>query len=365
MINLEYICFLNETGYGQAAFDTIQSLLQSNRFNIKINCINNRPTSTCLDAINLQKISSLINNKLYSNIIQVYHCIPSMQFRFPRNQRAVAFATFETYDPPQDWITILNKADAIICPSKFNYKIFAHCKIDRPIFYIPHCFDTNIYNEKIHPIEERKPFTFLFFGTWKRRKGWNVLLEAYLQSFKSSDDVQLLIKTDKINQAVTDIEKMQSRFANKKDLPSILLERRVYDNLHLPAFLKSVDCLVSPTLGEGFGLPALQCMALKVPVIITNFSGCQDYANDQTCTLIEPNGFIMERTMDSISQFANKKWPHLTVESVANCMLQVFHNYDAAISKAENAYKFVHQNFNYNVSSSAFIDMMENVYREN
>jgi glycosyltransferase involved in cell wall biosynthesis len=288
-----------------------------------------------------------------------------MQHRFPRDQRAIGFATFETFEPPDSWITALNKNDAIICPSKFNYKIFAHSKIDKPIFYIPHCFDITRFNDQVIPMEKKQKFTFLYFGTWKKRKGWNILIEAFLKSFTMNDEVQLLIKTDKANIAEADIKKMQDAYSHKKDLPPIVLERRIYDSLHLSTFLKSVHCLVSPTLGEGFGLPGLQCMALGVPIIITNFAGCQDYANSDTCTLLEPLGFVMHENMDSISQFANRKWPYITVDALCEAMLQVHNQYEKACFKAKIGYKYVHENFNYTVVAKAYQEMMEILYRAN
>jgi hypothetical protein len=48
MIDLDYICFLNETGYGQAAYDLISAIGLTKKYNIKINCLNGNPTSNFL-----------------------------------------------------------------------------------------------------------------------------------------------------------------------------------------------------------------------------------------------------------------------------------------------------------------------------
>lgn len=365
MTNIEYICFLNETGYGQAAFDMIQILLQSNKYNVGIHCLNGKPSDKFLEASYFEKILHHTKKRFSRNTLQIYHCVPTMTNRHPRQERAVAYATFETFDPPSNWIKILNNMDAIICPSKFNYKIFAHAGITKPIFYIPHAIDSQVYNDQVKAVKKREKFTFLFFGTWKKRKGYNLLLQAFFETFKASDEVELLIKTDKINVALDEIEKIKNQFPNRKDFPSVSLERMLYNNVSLPAFLKSVNCLVMPTLGEGFGLPALQCMSLKIPVIVTNFSGCQDYANDSTCTLIEPVGFVFQESMDNISQFANKKWPYLTIESISQSMLKVYANYNLALEKAEVAYEHVQRNFTYDIVYKAFAELMETVYHVN
>lgn len=42
---------------------------------------------------------------------------------------------------------------------------------------------------------KRRPFVFFSCGKWERRKGWEVLLEAYLAEFTAADDVELYIMT--------------------------------------------------------------------------------------------------------------------------------------------------------------------------
>jgi hypothetical protein len=363
MIDLDYICFLNETGYGQAAYDLIQSLIKSEKYNIKISCLNGNPNANFLATNSLDKMLPLVKKKSTRKHVQVYHCIPSMFARYPRNEKAIGFATFETYEPPKAWIDILNNMDAVICPSQFNYKIFAHAGIKRPLFYVPHCFDDALYNKNVVRLQKFDKFTFLFAGTWKKRKGWPQLIEAFFREFSNKDNVQLLLKTDKVQTASQDIEKMRVNMNLGKEYPPILFERRIFDDEHLPSFYKSADCLVMPTLGEGFGLPALQCMAVGTPVIVTNFSGCQDYAAEDRCTLIEPSGFVLQSTMDNITQFNNKKWPRLTVQSIQDAMRSVFTQYDQAKVKADKAYDYVHANFNFGVASSSFNKVMESIYR--
>lgn len=362
MIDIEYICFINESGYGQAAYDLIKSLWQTNNYNIKLNCLNGKITQNFLSNNSFNLFSKFMTNSLQRNPLQIYHCIPTMYNRFPRKDKAIGFATYETYEPPNNWINILNQMDAVVCPSQFNYKIFAHAGVKRPLFYIPHGFDKDLFNKNVSRLQKFDKFTFLYAGTWKKRKGYDLLIEAFLREFDAEERVQLIIKTDKSQVALQDIAKIKHTLGLKKEYPQISLERRIFDDEHLPAFYKSADCFVMATLGEGFGLPAMQCMAVGTPVIITNFSGCQDYANDETCTLINPDGFMLHANMDNIVQFNNRKWPRLTIHSIQQAMRNVKNNYEAAVHKADKAYDFVHQNFNYNVVSKHFTRLMECVY---
>lgn len=365
MIDLEYICFLNETGYGQAAYDYICALLKTNRYNIKINCLNGRPHASFIPSEKRNIFIELCNKRRNSDAIQVYHCIPSMYKRANRNKIAVGFATFETYDPPKDWITALNSMTAVICPSKFNYSIFAHAPIKRPLHHIAHCLDFTKYHRNVTPYKSYDKYTFLFVGTWKKRKGWPQLIEAFLREFSASDAVQLVIKTDKTQVAQQDIEKLRHGLGLIKEYPHISFENRIFDVEQMPSFYKSADCLVMPTLGEGFGLPGLQSMAVGTPVIITDFSGSQDYANQNNCTLISFEGFMLHNTMDNILQFNNKKWPHVTVDNVRKALRHVYEHDDEVRHKASIAYEFVHNTFSYDVIAENFDRVLERAYSVN
>jgi glycosyltransferase involved in cell wall biosynthesis len=361
MLPIEWIGFFNETGYGQAAFDLVCALLETKKYNIRLISLNGSLSKNFLSKNSYNKLESLIKKPINSKSVQVYHCIPPMQLRLPRTYKSLGFATFETFDPPSSWVNMLNRLDGVICPSDFNYKVFAHSGVKKPLFHLPHCVDTRFWHKDVTRLNFYDKYTFLFVASWKRRKGWPALVEAFLREFNAQDKVQLLIKTDKSQLAHQDVEKIKSNLKLKKEYPTVIFEKRIFDDEYLPSFYKSADCLVLPTLGEGFGLPALQSMSVKVPVIVTNFSGCQEYASKETCTLIEPSGFIMHSNMDQISQFSNKKWPIVTVDSIRQSLRTVINNRQEIDFKADKAYENVHNNFCYSVAARKFDKIMESI----
>jgi glycosyltransferase involved in cell wall biosynthesis len=359
---IEWICFANRSGYAQAAQDYIYALKPLPKYDIRMLILHGTPDQVSVSPKRYAEIIEMSrkDSDLEGDSIQVFHCIPEMQRRIrPLNWR-VGFATFETFQPPSIWIPMLNENDVIICPSKFNVKIFEHAGIKKPIFHIPHCIDTSLFNPEVAPSYKASQFTFLFLGTWRRRKGWPQLIEAWLKEFDIHDNVRLVIKTDRLTQARNDIEQLKNNLdLSKKETAPILIETKVLNELELPRFMKNADCLISPTLGEGFGIPGLQCMALGVPVIITNFSGCQDYANEETATLLEPSGYILYNELDQVSQFANKKWAHITSGMVAKSMRDVLSNYEQARTKAAVAASRIPLEYSYAVIAKKFDNMLE------
>jgi glycosyltransferase involved in cell wall biosynthesis len=327
MTFIEWIGYFNETGYGQSSFDLINAISKTGLFDIRLHSLSGSLSRRFLSKKSYDKMVLFQKKPINRNSIQIYNCIPPMFSRNPRGDKAIGFAIFETFEPPPSWITSLNSMDAVICPSYFNYKIFAHAGVKRPIFHIPHCINEDVWNNQVKPLGKKdERFTFLFMGTWRKRKGWPQLIEAFLREFDEKEKVRLLIKTDKTQLANQDIEKIKRNIGLKKDYPCISFEDKVFDDESLPSFYKTVDCLVMPTLGEGFGLPPMQCMSVGVPVIVTNHSGCQDYANSQNCTLLEPSGFLIHENMDQITQFYNKKWPRIEIDTIRKSMRDVFLN---------------------------------------
>ena len=362
-IKLEYCCFLNSSGYGQAAQDYVLALEQSGKYDIRLNIFGGRPARPAVSDERYQILMKMKNTLVSDDRIQILHCIPTIQRRIKnRLKKNIGFATYETFEPPEEWVRILNKNDALVAPSNFNYRIFAHTKIRKPIFYIPHSVDIDLYHKDVKSLRIFNKFTFLFIGAWKERKGYIQLLEAWFKEFTEDDNVQLLIKTDKVKQAEDYLCKIKKQMGITKGFAPVLLESQVFDEKTMPRFLKSFNCLISPTAGEGFCLPGLQCMALGVPVIITDFSGCQDYANQETATLLKPEGFILKRNMDGIPQFRNKKWAFLTVQEIRKNMRYILNNSDEIKIKSQKAYDFVRENFNYAKVENYFSEMIGHLY---
>jgi glycosyltransferase involved in cell wall biosynthesis len=361
-IRITYACFLNQSGYSCSAQSNIFALQESGLFDIKVKIFGGKPSQPSVSDEKYEYFLKMAKKQDDEDRILIYHCIPTMQKRVKKIKKSIGMAVFETYNPPEQWIDILNDNDAIIVPSQFNYKIFSHMKIKKPLYYVPHCIDMDTYNKEVIPIFQRDKYTFLFMGIWRERKGYKQLLEAWLKEFNENDNVQLLIKTDKAKKAEDYIGKLKKQIGINKGFAPILFENKIFDEKNMPGFMKSVDCLVAPTMGEGFYLPGLQSMALGVPVIVTNFSGCQDYANKDTAILLEPNGFVFRNNMDNIPQFRNKKWAFVEVKKIQEAMRYVINNKEQVKIKVDTACNEVKNKFNYEETSKSFINMIREIY---
>ena len=346
-MKIDYVCFTAHHGYAAAAKDYIKALIQGGH-DVKISPLDlGFPKK--FHSEDFKILNALIEKPFNSNRVQIFHCIPDMQRRF-RNKKCgktIGLATFETTDPPKPWIKILNMNTAVFVPSRFLFEVFFEAGIEKPMFYVPHGLDFKAYRPDQHlEVTCNQVFKFMFFGSWKKRKGGSELVQAYLSEFGGSDEVELIISGDQGGSIQADIKKLKKSFSGKK-LPKISIEERIIPGKDVPMHLKRADCLVSPTMGEGFGLPGLQAMACGVPIIITGWSGCTEYATEKTATLLAPGKFVEIDFLDGIPQFRHKKWAYVSPGKIAEKMRYAYEHREEIRSKAKVGLEHVRANFSY------------------
>jgi len=341
MVKIEYICFTNINGYGIAAYNYVQSLAQ---FDVSVSPLDfkkSRKNSWDFDAYLKEKDPERI---------QIFHCNPTMQKRHKTlNNHKIGFATFETFDPPDYWIDILNQNDEVIAPSRFCQEEFKKAGVKVPIHYIPHCINMDLYNPNVDINRHDDKFTFLFMGAWKKRKGYDLLLQAWKEEFNASEHVRLLIKTDRGPRA----KNFCKQFVNTAEIQ--IIDKYIPEQ-YIPVFMKIADCVVLPSRGEGFGLVGLQSLALGIPLITASHTGCTEYTELGMTYNIPIRGFKQEPEMDQINQFGNRVWADIATSDVQEAMRSVYDDYDTYKHKVINNNKLLSK-FSYSSVGERFRDI--------
>lgn len=102
----------------------------------------------------------------------------------------------------------------------------------------------------------------------------------------------------------------------------------------------SSDCLVSSTLGEGFGLSWIEAMATKTPVIMPDNTAMSEFITEDKGYLIKSGG---EPNLYTVLTYDNEVLrPLVDVNDMVNKFLEVYNNPKEAKTRAENAYNYVH-----------------------
>jgi glycosyltransferase involved in cell wall biosynthesis len=324
------------SGYAEAARSIIFGLLQQG------NAVRVLPRDwSQLDAglpfAQKQKLMELCSSEPLPEGPILHICIAQEFQPFP-GRINIGITMLECDRIPQHWVEKCNQMDQIWVPSTFNQQTFLHSGVHgEKMKVVPIGVDAERFRPSVTPMallpRQEERFVFLSNFEWIPRKGYDLLLRAYLEEFTGSDPVLLVIKAydgsqfdpsgDKMHR--TWIEMTAKLGIRKPPRLKLLTQGMAYDDL--PSFYASGDCYIIPTRGEGWNLPALEAMSSGVPVITTNWSAHLDFINEKNGYLIAverlepipkqgiPNDAIYDGARWAVPSLSEiRKWMRFAVE---------------------------------------------------
>jgi glycosyltransferase involved in cell wall biosynthesis len=268
-------------------------------------------------------------------------------------------AMFDVDGLPREWVEACNKMDAIWVPGEFNRRSFARAGVDpSKLGVVPTPLHLDRYDPQVPPlpIDGARGFNFLAILDWKRSKGWETLLGAYLREFTASDDVALVLrphstqglKTPQITQAVIGYVQ-QVLQGHTALMPTILLHDAEVAEENLPNLYRGVDCFVSASHGEGCGRVFVEAMAMGLPVIGPNWGACRDFMTARNSYLIDcREGLVSEMAARETPLFRGCGWGEPDLNHLKTLMRRVYTRREEAAevgarARADIATSFGHE----------------------
>jgi len=161
---------------------------------------------------------------------------------------------------PRAWVREIERStDELWVPSRFVANAFAAGGVDPcRVHVIPNGFDPDVFHPNVPAARPAgcRGCMFLFVGGTIRRKGADLLLQAYADAF-SDDDVTLVFKDTgaasfyRHNNLLPQVQRMAAR---PGAAPIVVLSEEM-DDRALASIYRGCDALVLPYRGEGFGMP--------------------------------------------------------------------------------------------------------------
>jgi|GEM_PF-1697926 len=288
--------------------------------------------------------------------------------RNPHCSAAVGFTMFETDRLPQGWATALNRMDEVWVPSQFNLETFARAGVAAEKLHVVPCgIDASAYEPghvQALPVSGRRGFNFLSVFQWHRRKGWDVLLRAYLSAFQPEDDVCLLLR---VHPDAGDPQPIREQIDthvralgyDPQHIPDIVLLTDFIAEGDMPRLYAAADAFVLPTRGEGWGIPYMEAMASALPVIGTRWSSHLDFMDDNNTYLIDVEQLVpvcSEQTAINPFYTADQLWAEPSAAHTAELMRVVFTQRAAARTTGARARADICRNWTLERSAAWIIE---------
>ena len=308
------------------------------------------------------RIGILAERTVKPGFVQILHNFPTLWERHPQARTYIGRTTFETDRLPQEWVRACNKMDWVWVPSEFNRRTFVDAGVEASkLVVVPECLDTEPYGDLgrkletpklVRDLKKRASFTFLSVFDWTLHKGWDVLIQAFLEEFAGDPMVQLVLKVWSSNGYAEEQIREQAEIVRRRfedctaDISRVrlMMERLSQDGLI--ALYRAADAYVMPSRGEGWGRPYMEAMACGLPTIGTNWSGNTAFMDADNSYLLDYSLVpIPEAGWKEVPGYRGHRWAEPSVTHLRQVMRRVYERPDERIAVGARARQHILSNF--------------------
>ena len=373
------------SGYGARSRDFVKSLIQLDKYDVKI--LSQRWGNTTKGFIENNKKEWGFLEKLIIPGLQEkpdYWCMITVpnEFQSVGKYNIGLTAGIETTNCDIEWVKGCNRMDLILTSSEHSKGTFINSKfqnsenkddiieIKKPIEVLFEGGNLDIYKiikkftnkdlyNQIDSINE--DFAYLNVGHWMQgnfshdRKNIAFTIKSFYETFKNKENPPaLILKTCRVNSSIGDKEVIQRKISDIRDsidgkiLPSVYLLHGEFTDNEMNEIYNhpKIKAMVSFTKGEGFGRPLLEFSLIDKPIIASGWSGHLDFLHKDHTALC--GGKVNE--IDKSAQvkgmlIEGSRWFDIDHNYVNHFYNDIFNNYDNWLNKSKDQGKVSRKEF--------------------
>jgi len=356
----------SQSGYGQHARTLIAALMTLEGVDIYLNPtqwaksarITNFENWYWCELLEKKFVESMNGDERYFDIsIQV---APVHEFKSMAPINIGLTALVETDRVSVEYINAINSMTEVIVLSEFNLdviknSIYENIKINKTVLKANYAFVTESSDSL--ELELTTDFNFLVINQICERKNFGLTLEVFLDTFKNEENVGLICKVHRLNGSTIDkymtteyIRNVKNKFPNSKC--KIYLLHGDFEDSKMKSLYTNpkIQCLVTSTRGESWGLPIFEAACLGLPVIAPDYSGYRDFmyisktekmflSTKYKLEKINPQ-FIWEKVL-----IENSLWATVDNLSYKKCFLNMYKDYPKYKSMANKLKTYLKTEF--------------------
>lgn len=246
-----------------------------------------------------------------------------------RGRYNIGYWAWELARFPAQWRPAIGFVDELWAPSEFIRAALA-AETTKPVVLMPLCVEL--------PDFERLPrqdiglsdgdFVFVFSfdcDSFIARKNPAAIVAAFRRAFAGQERVRLVIKG--MNPAAAGPKWGELQAMAQADA-RISIIGETWQRDRLLSLIAASDCYVSLHRAEGFGRGPAEAMLLNKPVIVTDYSGTQDYCNAENALLVDAR--LVAVGEGNYPHSESQVWADPDLDQAARHMRTVFANHEFA-----------------------------------
>ena len=249
-----------------------------------------------------------------------------------RDRYNIAYWTWELETLPPAWVPLLDRVDEVWAVSSFAARAIEATGKKLPVTVVPHAIEVKKFSfPRAHFGIPPDTFVFLFmfdFYSYFERKNPLALIRAFERAFPDTPGVLLIIKCSNASVDKEHFEELKRAAQDSR----IWIMNTYLEREEVASLMSVCDAYVSLHRSEGFGLTMAEAMALRRPVIATDYSSNTDFMNEENSFPVRYSLVPIEKDHGPYTR--GNRWAEPDVAHAAEQMRTVYENPDLALRKA-------------------------------
>jgi GT2 family glycosyltransferase/glycosyltransferase involved in cell wall biosynthesis len=273
----------------------------------------------------------------------------------------IGYWAWELPSPRSDWHHLYRYVDEIWVGCEFvrnSFQALTNLPVTRMALVVD-----GIEKKAIYPREHfglpRDVFVFGYIfdvASFFERKNPLCLVEAFKREFGNSREVLLYLKYFNAEHDQNNVRALEDAIAGA---PNIRTYGGIMNDNEIVSLQNSIDCLVSPHRGEGFGYNMAEAMYLGKPVIATRYSSNLDFMRADNSYLIDCNLVTIPLTMGPYMR--GHLWADPSVDHLRHLMREVFEDAEGREQKGRRASEEIRKNYSAAAAGKRITDRLEEI----